>query len=126
MSSLPSLILSGGENQRTDSHVESTSGHWGAGRGTLEAAMPSSGTCKNYMDIINSRMMFGFAYECNYWKISTKLLYVHTKDKNVPWNKLVLTDLTIEVKFRAEISVKHLFFPKAKSFHHFETLRIFV
>jgi len=54
--------------------VESTSRPLGGRKGTLEAAMPSSGTCRNYMDIINSRMMFGFTYECNYWKISTKLL----------------------------------------------------
>ena len=54
------------------------------------------------------------------------MLYVRTKAKNIPRNKFVLTDLTIEVKYWLETSEIDSSSHKDKSFHHFETLGFFI
>lgn len=104
----------------------SPSSTWGTGRGALGSAMPSLGSCRHSMGIFTPRMQVGGTLGQNSWKIATRIFYVRTKGKNIPWNKFVLTDLTIEVKYWAETSEIDSSSHKDKSFHHFETFVFFV
>lgn len=116
----------GQESSELNLRMGSPSRTWGTGRGALGSAMPSLGSCRHSMGIFIPRMQVGGTLGQNCWKIATRMLYVRTKGKNIPWNKFVLTDLTIEVKYWAETSEIDSSSQEGKSFHHFETFVFFV